>query len=115
MLRFTAASTEHFFSRMRGLTFDMSGGGKGAKRPLERPLDGSVRPLVEKVPARPCVQQGNANAARRDMHAHERHSVRDPAVRGNPKLHLPGKTGLNGAFNGRSRLTTRAGGAEGGT
>src|SRR5664280_1121553 len=28
---------------MRGLTFDMSGGPKGAKRPLERPLDGGVR------------------------------------------------------------------------
>ena len=26
-----------------GLTFDMSGGPKGAKRPLERPLDGGVR------------------------------------------------------------------------
>src|SRR5664280_1439091 len=35
-------------SRLRrmsgGLTFDMSGGPKGAKRPLERPLDGGVRP-----------------------------------------------------------------------
>ena len=28
----------------RGLTFDMSGGAKGAKRPLRRPLDGGVRP-----------------------------------------------------------------------
>ena len=28
----------------RALTFDMSGGPKGAKRPLERPLDGGVRP-----------------------------------------------------------------------
>jgi len=27
----------------RGLTFDMSGGAKGAKQPLERPLDGGVR------------------------------------------------------------------------
>ena len=27
----------------RGLTFDMSGGPKGAKRPLARPLDGGVR------------------------------------------------------------------------
>ncbi len=27
-----------------GLTFDMSGGAKGAKRPLGRPLDGGVRP-----------------------------------------------------------------------
>src|ERR1019366_8996581 len=26
-----------------GLTFDMSGGPKGAQRPLERPLDGGVR------------------------------------------------------------------------
>src|SRR5450432_4277593 len=26
-----------------GLTFDMSGGPRGAKRPLERPLDGGVR------------------------------------------------------------------------
>ena len=30
----------------RGLTFDMSGGAKGAKRPLGRPLDGGVRFLV---------------------------------------------------------------------
>ena len=29
---------------MWGLTFDMSGGPKGAKRPLGRPLDGGVRP-----------------------------------------------------------------------
>ena len=29
---------------MARLTFDMSGGPKGAKRPLERPLDGGVRP-----------------------------------------------------------------------
>jgi hypothetical protein len=29
--------------RSWGLTFDMSGGPKGAKRPLERPLDGGVR------------------------------------------------------------------------
>ena len=29
-----------------GLTFDMSGGAKGAKRPLGRPLDGGVRRLV---------------------------------------------------------------------
>ena len=27
----------------RDLTFDMSGGAKGAKRPLGRPLDGGVR------------------------------------------------------------------------
>jgi len=27
----------------QGLTFDMSGGPKGAKRPLGRPLDGGVR------------------------------------------------------------------------
>src|SRR5712691_11124712 len=31
------------FIRVR-LTFDMRGGPKGAKRPLERPLDGRVRP-----------------------------------------------------------------------
>ena len=30
-------------SAIWGLTFDMSGGPKGAKRPLERPLDGGVR------------------------------------------------------------------------
>jgi len=29
---------------LEGLTFDMSGGAKGAKRPLTRPLDGGVRP-----------------------------------------------------------------------
>ena len=31
---------------MRRLTFDMSGGPKGAKRPLERPLDGGVGRLA---------------------------------------------------------------------
>ena len=35
------------YVRMRGdfrrLTFDMSGGAKGAKRPVGRPLDGGVR------------------------------------------------------------------------
>ena len=31
---------------MLRLTFDMSGGAKGAKRPLGRPLDGGVRCLV---------------------------------------------------------------------
>jgi hypothetical protein len=30
-------------ARHRGLTFDMSGGAKGAQRPLRRPLDGGVR------------------------------------------------------------------------
>ena len=34
--------------RSCGLTFDMSGGPKGAKRPLERPLDEGVRRLVER-------------------------------------------------------------------
>ena len=35
----------------RDLTFDMSGGAKGAKRPLGRPLDGGVRRLqVSAVP-----------------------------------------------------------------
>ena len=29
------------------LTFDMSGGAKGAKRPLGRPLDGGVRPRLK--------------------------------------------------------------------
>jgi hypothetical protein len=33
------------FSQWR-LTFDMSGGAKGAKRPLGRPLDGEVRFLL---------------------------------------------------------------------
>ena len=32
--------------RQRRLTFDMSGGARGAKRPLGRPLDGGVRRLV---------------------------------------------------------------------
>ena len=32
-------------AQKRALTFDMSGGPKGAKRPLERPLDGGVRCL----------------------------------------------------------------------
>ena len=31
------------YGRRCCLTFDMSGGPKGAKRPLERPLDGGVR------------------------------------------------------------------------
>ena len=34
----------HRDASTRGLTFDMSGGAKGAKRPLGRPLDGGVRP-----------------------------------------------------------------------
>jgi hypothetical protein len=34
----------HAVVRFWGLTFDMSGGPKGAKRPLERPIDGRVRP-----------------------------------------------------------------------
>ena len=33
----------------RDLTFDMSGGAKGAKRPLRRPLDGGVRPHLPPV------------------------------------------------------------------
>ena len=33
-------------ANMSNLTFDMSGGPKGAKRPLERPLDGRVRALA---------------------------------------------------------------------
>ena len=41
----------------RDLTFDMSGGAKGAQRPLGRPLDGGVRrhvsPLPREVPAKP--------------------------------------------------------------
>ena len=32
-----------------GLTFDMSGGPRGAKRPLGRPLDGGVRPRRTQV------------------------------------------------------------------
>ena len=34
---------EFMTSVFRDLTFDMSGGPKGAQRPLERPLDGGVR------------------------------------------------------------------------
>ena len=46
----TAAGLDHSATRTSclttwGLTFDMSGGPKGAKRPLERPLDGGVRCL----------------------------------------------------------------------
>ena len=37
----------HFFANTWDLTFDMSGGPKGAKRPLERPLDGGVRFLPD--------------------------------------------------------------------
>ena len=33
-------------ARNRDLTFDMSGGPKGAKQPLARPLDGGVRPRL---------------------------------------------------------------------
>ena len=36
-------SFEREVAALRCLTFDMSGGPKGAKRPLERPLDGGVR------------------------------------------------------------------------
>ena len=40
-----AASNRHSLTSHEKwrLTFDMSGGPKGAKRPLERPLDGTVR------------------------------------------------------------------------
>ncbi len=31
------------------LTFDMSGGARGAKRPLARPLDGRVRPHLART------------------------------------------------------------------
>ncbi len=41
-----------------GLTFDMSGGPKGAKRPLGRPLDEGVRPLLDD-PA-PCQRLLNS-------------------------------------------------------
>jgi len=37
--------------RSRGPTFDMSGGAKGAKRPLGRPLDGGVRHQRNSVPS----------------------------------------------------------------
>ena len=39
-------------AQKRALTFDMSGGPKGAKRPLGRPLDGGVRRLVDHDPQR---------------------------------------------------------------
>ena len=32
---------------LRDLTFDMSGGAKGAKRPLVRPLDGGAVPILD--------------------------------------------------------------------
>jgi hypothetical protein len=33
-------------ARHRGLTFDMSGGAKGAQRPLRRPLDGGLGVII---------------------------------------------------------------------
>ena len=43
---FHASNRNHNrFYELHHLTFDMSGGPKGAKRPLERPLDGGVRRL----------------------------------------------------------------------
>ena len=39
----TAGKTAQQHCPKKALTFDMSGGPKGAKRPLERPLDGRVR------------------------------------------------------------------------
>ena len=42
--------------RSWGLTFDMSGGPKGAKRPLGRPLDGGVRRLLANARPRHCDQ-----------------------------------------------------------
>jgi len=47
----TASRSEHSAASKANLTswgptFDMSGGAKGAKRPLERPLDGRVRRLA---------------------------------------------------------------------
>jgi hypothetical protein len=43
--------------RIRGLTFDMSGGPKGAKRPLGRPLDGGVRRLHAIASGRPVARR----------------------------------------------------------
>src|SRR5205085_8437013 len=52
----TQSSSQFFVMRRRGtwdLTFDMSGGAKGAKRPLGRPLDGGVRPHeIGRAPSR---------------------------------------------------------------
>jgi hypothetical protein len=60
----TSASTNQMCAGlgvMRVLTFDMSGGAKGAKRPLGRPLDGGVRRLVEglciAIAARKCLAE----------------------------------------------------------
>jgi len=44
-----AIATSGRFGHLWGLTFDMSGGPKGAKRPLERPLDGGVRPHLPQI------------------------------------------------------------------
>ena len=42
LLKELVAGCVRFVVTHTGLTFDMSGGPKGAKRPLERPLDGRV-------------------------------------------------------------------------
>ena len=44
------------------LTFDMSGGPKGAKRPSERPLDGGVRPRRWRDQWRACEQAWDGSA-----------------------------------------------------
>ena len=54
-------------SQSWGLTFDMSGGAKGAKRPLGRPLDGGVRTHWTKIPGvikKPSVRTSRSSFIR---------------------------------------------------
>ena len=57
LLRFRVTLVEQSSSRaVGGLTFDMRGGRQIAKLAVGRPLDGSVRPLVEEHMSWPCVR-----------------------------------------------------------
>src|SRR5664280_321596 len=102
---------------LRRLTFDMSGGPKGAKRPLERPLDGGVR----RVPRGNCGECGNqacvkqldhsrhsleplvAPASGGDLLRREKYATR-PFVTGPALVHLTAGTSLGGRVNWIFRL-----------
>ena len=68
-----------------GLTFDMSGGAKGAKRPLGRPLDGGVRPRLHErlsceLSSNGCALQCRTHVVRRAVRRARRCTGRCPNV-----------------------------------
>src|SRR5665213_2256383 len=69
------------------LTFDMSGGPKGAKRPLVRPLDGGVGPHAgnrptDLPPASPCVWRFAPTFVGRVLHYRGRRTRSWASLRG---------------------------------